>query len=194
MVETISPVVHGGRNLRYWNTLALHTAGSSISAFIVGLALGGLGGVLGAAQGRSRFFVLAAVSTAYALREAGVLRLPLPSLKRQVPDWWRTFFSPPVAATLYGLGLGAGFLTFLTFGTYAAVISAAVVSGDPLVGGIICAPFGIARGLSMLVAAAPGDRSPAVDRIEDIGATPWPRAANGVALSMIAVASMAAAL
>jgi hypothetical protein len=193
MVETISPAVHGGRNLRYWNTLALHTAGSSMSAIVVGLALGGLGRVLAAPWGRSRFFGLAVVAAAYALREAGVLPLPLPSLKRQVPDWWRTFFSPPVAATLYGLGLGAGVLTFLSFGTYAAVVSAAVVSGDPLVVGLICAPFGIARGLSMSVAAAPGDRS-AVDRIEDIGATPWPRVANGVALSMIAVASMAAAL
>ena len=74
---------------------------------------------------------MAAVALAYAAREAFGLPLPVPAARRQVPDWWRSFFSWPVAATLYGAGLGIGFLTFLSNGGLVVVAVAAVASGRP---------------------------------------------------------------
>src|SRR5881397_3097660 len=106
-----------------------------------------------------------------------VNRLPLdmvvalPNLRRQVPEWWRTFFSPPVAAFLYGAGLGVGFLTYLSFGTLVAVAAVAVASGNPLVGVLVLTPFGMARGLSVLVvrsAATAEGVTRVVDRLDEI--------------------------
>ena len=77
----------------------------------------------------------------------------VPQLRRQVPDWWREFFPWPVAAFLYGAGLGVGFFTYLSHGTLVVVALAALASGDPLVGAAIVRPFGLVRGLSAARAA-----------------------------------------
>ncbi len=193
MVETITPVVHGGRRIRYVMTVALHVAGATVSASAFGALLGGLGLLLAAPWGAAGAIVVGLVAAVYAAREGLGLPIPVPDRHRQVPEWWRSFFSPPVASLLYGLGLGIGFLTFLTFGTFVAVAVTAFVSGDPLIGALLCGAFGVARGLSVLVAAStesPDDSSFVVDRLEDLALTRWPRMLNTVAL--IATASVAA--
>ena len=103
--------------------------------------------------------------------------------------------SPGVAAFLYGAGLGVGFLTFLSFGTYVAVATSALISGRPLLGAALCAPFGIARGATVLLTrgTATGDDAARVaDRVEDVAATPVPRAVNAAALVALAAAALVA--
>lgn len=90
MVETISPVVHGGRTKSYWSALALHVLGATLAAALLGDALGTLGIVLGAPWGGAGLYALAIVALLYVWRE--LLRLPVPSLRKQVPAWWRTFY------------------------------------------------------------------------------------------------------
>ena len=193
MVETITPVVHGGRRSSYWMTLAIHTFGAGVAAAAVGGALGLFGQITGGPWGAAGLTVLASVAGLYALRESLGLRIPLPDRHRQVPEWWRTFFSRKVASLFYGLGLGAGFLTFLSFGTYVAVAAAALLSGDPLLGAVLCAPFGIARGLSVAVASATHDElghAAVVDRLEEVASTPLPRAVNAGTLGLVAAAAL----
>ncbi|MFN2390027.1 MAG: hypothetical protein ABR575_10545 [Actinomycetota bacterium] len=149
MVETITPAVHGGRRGFFWRDVALHTLGATLSAALFGAALGGLGALLGAPWGDAGLVVLAAVAALYFLREAFGAPIPLFDRKRQVPDWWRTFYSPPVAALLYGLGLGVGFFTFLRFGTYVGVVAATIVSGSWLAGAAMCASFGFSRAVAV---------------------------------------------
>ncbi|MGH2819187.1 MAG: hypothetical protein ACRDJ5_00890 [Actinomycetota bacterium] len=192
-METITPAVHGGRRLRYLGALVLHVAGATLSAAVFGLLLGGLGRLLAAPWGVPGALLVGGVAALYAGREALGLPIPIPDRHRQVPEWWRSFFSPAVSSLLYGLGLGIGFLTFLTFGTFVAVAVAAVVSGDPLTGALVCGAFGIARGLSVLAAAWAGsadEASGVVDRLEDLAVTRWPRAANAAVL--VATAGVAA--
>jgi hypothetical protein len=177
MVETITPVVHGTRR-RFAEAIALHTAGATLSAAALGVLLGGAGAAFGLEWDGAGVAVIAAVAAIYAAREAFGLPVPLPQLRRQVPEWWRTFFSPRAAAALYGLGLGAGFFTYLSFGTFAAVAAAALTSGDPLVGAALCAPFGTARGISVVVAANPIS----IERLEAAALTSVPRATNAAAL------------
>src|SRR4029453_12290272 len=83
----------------------------------------------------------------------------IPQARRQVPDLWRTFFSWPAAPAPYGAGLGVGFFPYLAHGTLLVVAVGAAVSGSPLVGAALLAPFGLARGLSPAVArnVATGD-------------------------------------
>jgi hypothetical protein len=197
MAETIVPVVHGDRRDNYWATVALHTAAAAVAAGALGAALGAVGWALSAPWGAAGLVAVALAAALYAARAAFGLPIPIPDRHRQVPDWWRTFFSPPTAAVLYGLGLGVGFLTFLTFGTFVAVAVAALVCGDPLLGAAMCAPFGLARGLSVTVsrhARSAADAALVVDRLQGGARRTFARAANACVLAALALAAGLAAV
>jgi hypothetical protein len=148
---------------------------------------------LGGPWGDTGLIVIGLVALAYAAREIVGLPLPLFDRKRQVPDWWRTFYSPQVAATLYGAGLGIGYLTFLRFGTYVAVSVAAIASGDPIVGAAFGGAFGVARGTSALVASRTKDEEEAAQvivKLEAIATSRWPRVANGSVCILLAAVAL----
>jgi hypothetical protein len=195
MVEAIVPVVHGKSRGRYALSVALHTLGAGLSAAALGAVLGGLGGLLGAPWGAAGLIAIIVVAVLYAAREGAGLPVPIPDAHRQVPEWWRGFYSPPVAAFLYGLGLGPGFLTFLSFGTFVGVAVAAVVSGSAALGAVLCAPFGLARGVSVLVSAGAhsgDDAGRVIDRLQSLATTALPRAANTAVLAVMAVGAVLA--
>jgi hypothetical protein len=193
MVETITPVVHGGRS-RWLRTLALHSFGAAATASAFGAALGWIGGLLGAPWGRSGLLAVAAVAVLYAFGELTPLHVPVPQLRRQVPDWWRTFFGRHVASSLYGAGLGVGFLTYLAHGTFVVVAAVAVASGRPAMGALVIAPFGLVRGLSPIVgrrSVTPEQRRTLVDRLAS--SPRWRRRiVNGVALVALAGTALVA--
>src|SRR3954462_11921111 len=108
MVETITPVVYGGRG-RWLGAVVLHVLGATLTAVLFGALLGGIGLALGAPFGRAGALAVAAIAVTYTVALSVRLDVPIPQLRRQVPAWWRTFFTPPVTAFLYGAGLGVGF-------------------------------------------------------------------------------------
>jgi hypothetical protein len=179
MVETIAPVVHGGKNRSYWTAVLLHTLGTTLSAAAFGAVLGFVGSLLGAPWGTAGLVALAVVAAVYAARELFNLPIPLPDLDRQVPEWWRTFYSKNVAAFLYGLGLGVGWLTYLSFGTYVAVMTGAFISGDPATGALICGAFGLARGIGASLSLV------TTDQLAVWGQSTWPRQTNAMALILV---------
>jgi hypothetical protein len=193
MVATITPVGHGGRRVGWAAGVALHAGAAGTSAALLGSALGGLGLLLGAPWGGPGLLLVALVALAYGSRELLGVPVPLPEARRQVPEWWRTAFAPPVTAALYGFGLGVGFLTHLRHGTLVAVGAAAVVMGDPVLGAALIAPFGIVRGLTAVTAGG-GTTSErvgrAVARLEDLGATRWPQVVNGAVLVALGVVAL----
>jgi hypothetical protein len=177
MVETISPVVHGGRNRTYWMAMSLHTLGAILSAALLGAGLGALGSLMGAPFGETGLYVLAAIALLYLLREAFGLPIPVPSLRKQVPAWWRTFYSRNTTALLYGLGLGVGYFTYLSYGTFVVVSIAVVVSGDPLTGALVGGCFGLARSAAVALAGP-------VERVEELSTSSIPPSANALALGL----------
>ena len=194
MVQTITPVVHGGRG-KWLGALGLHVAGATLTAAIFGGLLGGLGALLGAPWGRAGWVTVALLAFVYALGELSRAEVAVPALRRQVPDWWRTYFSPGVTAFLYGAGLGVGFLTFLAHGTLLVVASAAVVIGDVGWGAFVVGAFGLARGASAVVAGGVDDDDAGrrlVDRLVRRSDRSR-RVANGVALSVVVVTAAEAA-
>src|SRR5918998_3291909 len=114
MIETITPAGCGGRN-RYRLALALFTLGALGAAATVGAALGLLGGALGAPRAVLAVAILAALGAA---REAGILRVPLPQVRFQVPERWHRDLPLPVWTVGYGAGLGIGFATFQPVATF----------------------------------------------------------------------------
>jgi hypothetical protein len=189
MVETITPVVHGGSRSRWGISLALHAIGAAVAAAIVGSLLAGAGALLGAPWGAPGAVLVVAAAALYVARELGA-PVPVPQLRRQVPDWWRTFFAPHVAAFLYGLGLGPAFLTYLGHGTVVVVSVAALASGRPLLGAALLAPFGLARGLGPVLAfgvRSPSDAAALVERLDRSASRARWRGANALALSAVLV-------
>src|SRR5918992_2481483 len=190
MVETITPVVHGGRRGKWGASVVLHTVGAGLGAAALGAALGAVGRVLGAPWGSAGLWLAAGVAVVYAGRELLGLPVPLPDRKEQVPEWWRTFFGPSTAAFLYGLGLGPGFLTYLRHGTLVAVAAVAMASGSPGIAALVVLPFGLARAVTVL-AAAPGTTSRRMERVmarlDALGTSAVPRIVNGVFLVLLAV-------
>jgi hypothetical protein len=190
MVETITPVVHGGSRSRWGVSIVVHAIGAAASAAVAGALLAGTGGLLGAPWGVAGAVLVGASAAVYLAREFGA-PVPVPQLRRQVPDWWRTFFPPNVAAFLYGVGLGPGFLTYLSHGTVVVVSVAAFASGRPLVGAAVLAPFGLARGLGPVLAfgvRSPSDGAALVERLERSASRARWRLANAVALAAVSAA------
>jgi methylamine utilization protein MauE len=194
MVQTIAPVVHG-RNRRTWvRMVVLHVLGGAISAAAVGAVLGATGALLGAPWGPWGALPLAAAAVAYASRDLVGLPVPIPEARRQVPEWWRSYFPPGPAAFLYGLGLGVGFLTHLRHGTLVVVALAAAASGDPAVGAVVIVPFGVARSIAVALAWVRGRHhgGRVADRLERIGEGRGPAVVNGAVLVVLAATAVAA--
>ena len=193
MVETITPVVHGGNRNRWVVSVLVHVAGATAAAAVFGSLLAGVGALLGAPWGVPGLALVAVSAGLYVTRELGVA-VPVPQLRRQVPDWWRTFFPPHVASFLYGVGLGPGFLTYLGHGTLVVVSVAAMASGRLLVGAALLAAFGLARGLGPVLAfgvRSPSDGAALVDMLGRSGEPGRWRVANAVALAAVLVAALA---
>lgn len=192
MAQTITPVGHGGRVSRWAGSVALHAAGATLSAGLVGAALGGMGLLLGAPWGLPGAAAVAVVAALYAGRELAGLPIPLPEARRQVPERWRSQFAPGIASLLYGLGLGVGFATHLRHGTLVAVAAAVVAIGEPVLGALMLAPFGLARAATVLVArrvSSPRRLSRLSERLERLGLSPVPGWINGAALLALALAA-----
>lgn len=150
MVETFTPAGCGGRR-RQAAAILLFTIGAIGAAAGLGAVLGAFGGTLPTTWAVGIAVLLALLG---ALHEAGVVRIPLPDLRRQVPEPWRR--EKPLAfwSTGYGLILGAGFGTFQPVATFWVVCAGAVAIGRPMVAALCLAPFGLGRALMV---AFPGD-------------------------------------
>jgi hypothetical protein len=129
----------------------MFTLGAIAAAAGLGAALGAAGSALPAAWAVTVAAMLAVMG---ALREAGVLRLPLPALRRQVPEPWRR--EKPLAfwSAGYGVILGSGFGTFQPVATFWVVCAGSVALGRPAIAALCLAPFGLGRALMI---AFPGD-------------------------------------
>jgi hypothetical protein len=186
MVETIAPVVRGGRRSRWLGDLALHVAGAALSGVALGAVLGWVGLILGAPWGPAGAVAVAAVAVLYLAREVVGLPVPVLDARRQVPQWWREAFSPGTTAFLYGAGLGVGFATHLGHGTLVAVAAAVMAGGDPVAGAVAFGAFGVSRSLAVGVTWAARDREGArvlTRLLERLAVGSLPRVANGVALA-----------
>ena len=192
MAETITPVVHGGSRRKWGAAVAAHTLGASLSSAALGAALGWAGGALGAPWGVSGLLVLVVAGGVYAARELLGLPVPVPERRRQVPEHWRWRYPANVASFLYGVGLGIGFLTHVRHGTLVAVSVAAAATGNPVAGALVMAPFGLARGISLIVTVrartSEGLRGVS-DRLDRVAASRLPRLVNGGALLSLAAAA-----
>jgi hypothetical protein len=154
MVETVTPAVCGSRK-RQLLALALFAGGAIAASAALGAVLGLAGAAIGAGPGP----VLAgavALAVLGALREAGVLRVPIPQSRRQVPERWRSELPLPLWSVGYGAGLGLGLLTYQPVATFWVACAAALALGRPAAGAAAFALYGAGRAAVLVLPARRG--------------------------------------
>ena len=162
MLETFTPAVCGSRK-RQMLAQAIFSAAAVATSAALGLALGFAGSLLGA---QHAVLAAAALALVAAAREGGLLRLPLPQPRRQVPESWRFELPLPVWAGGYGAGLGAGFFTFQPVSTFWVACAGALALGRPLAAAVCLSLYGFGRA-AMIVwpRRRAGDATAAVERL-----------------------------
>jgi hypothetical protein len=151
-IDTIGPTGHtGGRRITA-AACATFLPGAIVGGVITFGSLALLGELLYGAGGRAAYVVAAGIALLAAALEVRGKRI-VPQIRRQLPEHWRRVMPMPLAAALYGVLLGLGFTTFvLSFGVWAlAGVSLAV--GDPVIGLVLGAAFGIGRAIPIVVLA-----------------------------------------
>jgi hypothetical protein len=141
MVETFTPAVCGSRT-RQRLAIVLFAGGAVLASAALGAALGFAGGLVGT---RPALIVAATLAFLAALREAGVLSVPVPQSRRQVPERWQYELPLPLWSAGYGAGLGVGFLTFQPVATFWVACAAALALGRPLLAAACFALYGAGR-------------------------------------------------
>jgi hypothetical protein len=152
-IDTIGPTGHtGGRRITA-AACATFLPGAIAGGLLTFGSLAWLGQLLHGAGGRAAYVVAAAIALLAAVLEARGARI-VPQIRRQLPEHWRRVMPMPVAAALYGVLLGIGFTTFvLSFGVW-ALAGVSLALGDPSLGLLLGAAFGIGRAIP-IVALAP---------------------------------------
>jgi hypothetical protein len=152
VIETIGPIGHTGGRRTTLAACAAFGPGAIAGGLLTFGSLAAVGELLHGAGGRAAYVAAAAIALFAAVLEARGTRI-VPQIRRQLPEHWRRVMPMPVAAALYGVLLGIGFTTFvLSFGVWAlAGVSLAV--GDPALGLLIGAAFGLGRAIPILALA-----------------------------------------
>jgi hypothetical protein len=161
MIETITPAVCGSRK-RQRLALGIFAAAAVAAAALLGAVLALAGAALGAREAVVVAAILAALAAA---REAGVVRLPLPQSRSQVPERWRSELPLPAWAAAYGAGLGVGVLTFQPVATFWVACAAALVLGKPLLAAACFSLYGVGRALMVAFPTRKADGAASVERL-----------------------------
>lgn len=129
-----------------------HIAATTLSAAVLGLVVAAAGVALDVGRWQVALSAVGgSVLVVCALRDAGVIRCPLPSLDRQTPRWFRRQFSPLCWSFLWGLDLGQGWTTRILFTGYYGLIVVALLSANLAIGAGLLAVYGFGRGLPVLI-------------------------------------------
>lgn len=136
----------------YVSSLLAYTAGALLSGTIVGGLLGAVGSYLSEMiSERGAWLLLSAVGLAFASREFELLRFPVPQWPRQTNKVWGNRFGFTAAAWSWGVDLGSGLTTIVTYSGYWILVLAAVLKGDVVYGAVILAMFALGRVSSVVI-------------------------------------------
>ncbi len=129
---------------------------------------------------------LGAIAFVYALRELEYLRVPVPGRDWQVPvEWVRGGFYR--SAAIWGVIVGAGVFTRVTFAVLPILLAWLFVSGNILYGALAGTLYGATRALSIYASASSKDSAQVVQLNERLRQfAPAFHQATGLALATFA--------
>src|SRR5215510_7896875 len=144
MMDFITPVVHRDR-ARWRTALIAYGVCAAISAAGFGALLGMGGRALVQRPIEYGAAALPVIILVAVLHELGVIRVPWPQRRWQVPSSWRFIEPRWIPSALYGLLLGPGVLTYIPVATYYVLVAMTILISDPARGAAVFALFAVAQ-------------------------------------------------
>jgi hypothetical protein len=168
----------------------VYVSAGAVASIAVGLVLGLLGLILVPADLRGASLGLVVLLAAFAaLGDFGAIRWRLPQPNRQTRREWGFMFRPPIAAGLWGLGLGVTVATVFTFSGTWLVLTLPVALGEPAFGAAMLLAHWLGRAAPILAGPvllpAAAATLAVLDDIERANAAF--RASNVVGIALIAL-------
>lgn len=137
-------------------TFFAHGLGYAVSGAVLAGVLGFAGTVLFAEGfGGSPLLIIGLLAIGYGLHCLGLIPMPYPQRKAQVPHKARNDMPMWRVGLLYGLILGSNFMTYVRTPIIYVVVGLAVISGSWLYAALLIAALNLGRWLPLLVNAAP---------------------------------------
>ncbi|MEV0361675.1 methylamine utilization protein [Nocardia fusca] len=135
--------------------LGWHALGSVATASITGALIGALGGfVLDLVPLTLMLGAWAVLATAYGLHELGLLALPTPMRRRQLPRHLRRSMAPWKVSLLFGAIIGPGFLIYIRSSAYYLLVLGVAAMGSPALGAALFVTVALGRCLPSAAALA----------------------------------------
>jgi hypothetical protein len=132
----------------WWKSVFAYTLAGTATSASVGLLLGSAGAFGIGRSGQILYAILALLSVSLAARELGLLRFPLPQIRRQTHKMWAFEFGIVTAAGMWGAHIGLGFATVIKHGGYFVLVGLACLGG-PKFGAAVLAAYWLGRSLPL---------------------------------------------
>jgi len=145
--------LYSARSVLCWTpTFMTHMLGYALGAVVLGGALGGAGWLLFAKLPPLYPAIgLAVLAIAYGAHQMGVLRMPYPQRRAQVPHDARFRFRSSTIGFLYGYALGMNYLTYVQTPMLYIVTGIALFSADIVTAIMVIGIFNLGRCLPVAV-------------------------------------------
>lgn len=138
----------------WFRSVLAYTVAGCVSAVLVGAVLGAVGRGLGGPAGGAAFYLIGFLSLVLAAREWGWIGFRLPERKLQTEKVWVHEFGFVTASAMWGLHIGLGFATRVTYGGFWVLVAVALALGDPVYGAVLMLVYWLGRTLPVWVAPA----------------------------------------
>ena len=199
MLGSINPLGERARGSRWAVTVAFFVTGSTLGGAGVGALAGRIGAWLGTGGVLSNTVALPVVAAGLAMGsvlDLGLLRLRLPTVRRQVNEDWLRRYRGWVYGLGFGVQLGLGFVTVVTTSAVYAAFLASLLTASTVLGSVVGGMFGLVRAAPLLlVRRARGSRDMlAIDAGFGRWDGPSRRLAIAFQLALAAVALMMAGI
>ncbi|WP_395245173.1 hypothetical protein ACGGZK_05065 [Agromyces sp. MMS24-K17] len=133
--------------------LGWHAFGSILTGAPTGALIGAIGMLLaGTIDVVWALAAWAVVALAYGLHELGVLRMPTPMRRRQLPRHLRRSMAPWKVSFVFGTMIGPGFVIFIRSSAYYLLVLGLLLAGNPLLGAALFTIVSLGRCLPSLAA------------------------------------------
>lgn len=155
MLASITPLGQRGGRRQWLIAFAAFVMGATAAGVAVGWLLGQAGRMLAENAGvtaDARLIVIAGLAAAAAAADTGLGSLHVPTIHRQVNQYWLTRYRPWVYGAGFGVQLGAGLSTVVITGLVYVTVATAAATASPLAGATVMGAFGLVRGLTLLPA------------------------------------------
>ncbi|EGD25866.1 hypothetical protein [Prescottella equi] len=133
--------------------LGWHALGSIATGAPTGALLGALGAVAaGAIPIAWAVGAWAVLALAYGLHEMGLVTLPAPMRRRQLPRHLRRSMAPWKVSLLFGAMIGPGFVIFIRSSAYYLLVLGVIAAGSPALGAALFTLVSLGRCMPSLLA------------------------------------------